>query len=107
MFLLCALTLGACNQSARTGTTPFFDAGTEAGLLVAGTAASYDPTGASSFAVAQATRAALLAKAAQSKVEWEQYRAQQQERIRRIPDKKMREAAEANLRLIGRGTGAP
>lgn len=107
IILACALPLGACNQSTQKGTTPFFDAPTEAGLLVAGTAASYDPTGVSSFAVAQATRATLLSRAAKSRADWEQYRAEQLERISKIPDRGVREMQERSLQMIGMGSDLP
>jgi hypothetical protein len=103
------LALGACNQTAQSDPTAsgepasinafFGPPGTAEALTVAGVAASYDPTGASSFVVAKATHAALVTQAARARAERERSIAREEARIRKISDPDLRAVAEQNLAL--------
>jgi hypothetical protein len=95
--VMLSLALAACNQSTSMQSASFFDPGTEAALLVAGTAASYDPTGAASVAVIHAYRTAATAKAEQTRADWKRYIAEEEALADKLPDPQMRAQRKAIL----------
>lgn len=98
------LALGACNQTAQPdGPEMFFgDAGTHAALTVAGVASGFDPTGISSFALAHASRAALLANFEKQSALQEQRMQQQHDMLLQIRDN-ARRARKAHQEKQARG----